>query len=144
MSWGTEGRPFRREGTHNAWGVCLLVCPIYTATASRAGRAPMCRARSLSLSSFSLSLFFALARFSLSLLSLSLPRFPRISAWTSPRCIVRPLERFQPIGAPHDDFIMKKRNVRVDQTPFAICKGRCAGDGTGHAACVSRMFTVAG
>lgn len=34
LSRGTEGRPFRREGTHNAWGVCLLVCPIYTATAS--------------------------------------------------------------------------------------------------------------
>jgi len=34
LSRGTEGCPFRREGTHNAWGVCLLVCPIYTATAS--------------------------------------------------------------------------------------------------------------
>lgn len=32
LSRGTEGRPFRREGTYNAWGVCLLVCPIYTAT----------------------------------------------------------------------------------------------------------------
>ena len=44
---GTEGAPFRREGTHNGAGrVSLGVCPIYTATASdyetRETSAPFC------------------------------------------------------------------------------------------------------
>lgn len=142
---GDRRAPLQTRGHAQCVGRVSLGVPyLHSDSLPSRESADVSRALSLSLSSFSLSLFFALARFSLSLLSLSLPRFPRISAWTSPRCIVRPLERFQPIGAPHDDFIMKKRNVRVDQTPFAICKGRCAGDGTGHAACVSRMFTVAG
>lgn len=96
----TEGAPFRREGTDNGAGrVSLGVCPIYTATASET-------ADSLSLLS------------PLSFL-LPLPWHPSgILARTSPRCIVGPLGRSRPIGPAHDDFIMKKRNVRVDRTPF--------------------------
>lgn len=53
-----------------------------------------------------------------------------ILARTSPRCIVEPLERSQPIGPAHDDFIMKKRNARVDRTPFSR-EGRERHRGTG-------------
>lgn len=125
LSRGTEGRPFRREGTHNAWGVCLLVCPIYTATASE--RTDVSR---------SFCPFYPHPPIFSLFLAHSLPLFrprahlaPRILAWTSPRCIVRPFEWSQPIGAPHDDFIMKKRNVRVDRTPLRSARGEVKATG---------------
>ena len=93
---GQKGHPSDERARTMARGVCLLVCALFTQRqppTTRHGR-PL--------------LLFA-----------PLPRAPfGILARTSPRCIVEPLERSQPIGPAHDDFIMKKRNARVDRTPF--------------------------
>lgn len=91
---GQKGHPSDERARTMARGVCLLVCALFTQR-----QPPTMRQKTLSF--------------------LPLCRAPsEISAWTSPRCIVGPFERSQPIGPAHDDFIMKNRNVRVDRTPF--------------------------
>jgi len=82
-------------------------------------RESQCVAFSLSaLFTLTLSLSFSFFRFQSHISCLFFALALRILVWTSLRCIVGPFERSQPIGVPHDDFIMKKRNVRVDRTPL--------------------------
>jgi len=101
-------------------GACVSWCALFTQRqppSMRQKREPMCRILSLC-SFYPHSFSFSFSRFQSHISCLFFALALRILVWTSLRCIVEPFERSQPIGVPHDDFIMKKRNVRVDRTPL--------------------------
>lgn len=138
---GQKGAP-SDERAHTMRGACVSWCALFTQRqppSMRQERANV--SRSLS-TLFTLPLILSLA-FTRIFPCLFLTLAPRILVWTSPRFIVGPFERSQPIGAPHDDFIMKKRNVRVDRTPLQSARDKTRATGRDTSACVSRMFTVA-
>ena len=136
LSKGIEGCPFRREGTHNAWGVCLLVCPIYTTTASehKTGES-QCVAFSLFLSLPFLPLF---SLFLLYFVSLSHPRPSNIGVDKPPvHCGTL---RAIPANQGHRMTILLWKSETLGWIE-PLCNLRGTGD---TFACVYRMFTIAG
>lgn len=118
-------------------GACVSWCALFTQRqppSMRQKRANVSR----SLSFYPRSLFLSFSRFHSCIPCPFLALALRILVWTSLRCIVKPFERSQPIGAPHDDFIMKKQNARVDRTPSQSAKGetRATGRATRPLACL--------